>query len=308
MSRRASWRRISSSGLPISAGGCAATFGASLTVWRRGDRHRRLGTASSVPLQSVIAPRRAGCEQVGLLLGGRGLLERARLDDAEPGGAGSADDEQAQEDREEQPDPALDQLHQMVGRMVSAASRLRIVDAGRCTSKGNSASGTGRFDGCRSGAARRRREVVVTIRSAIWPFGAVVAPVSVPVAAGRASPASRSGRWAGVTVGTGRDGGGRGRGRGDGRVRRRRRDRARRELGQGLAAVGHHLLGVVAGLRCAPRPGPGRGQGARSGSPRRRPAGSHPLVGGRGLDALARGELRDLGLEIRVDALERGES
>ncbi len=80
-------------------------------VRRRGDRHRRLGDGQlgAAAVGDGAAP--GGHDQIRLLLGGRGGLERAGLDDAEPGGLAGADDEQSQEDREEQSDAALDQLH-----------------------------------------------------------------------------------------------------------------------------------------------------------------------------------------------------
>ena len=129
-------------------------------VRRGGDRHRRLGDGELGA--RAIGDRAAarGHDQVGLLLGGRGLLERARLDDAEPGGAGRADDEQGQEDREEQPDPALDQLH--LSRPGPSWRRWF-----RCRSR---PAGAARAS--RSGRARARSSA----RARRWPSGSARRP------------------------------------------------------------------------------------------------------------------------------------
>ena len=50
---------------------------------------------------------------------------------------------------------------------------VRIVDAGRCTTKRHSGGATGRFGGCRSCAARRRHAVVGVVRSAISSRGSL---------------------------------------------------------------------------------------------------------------------------------------
>src|SRR5215218_8261873 len=57
----------------------------------------------------------------------------------------------------------------MIGSAAGAAPRPWIVDAGRRTSKGNSGSATGRFDGCRAGAARQCRGAVAVVESVIQP-------------------------------------------------------------------------------------------------------------------------------------------
>ena len=82
-------RRISSSGLSSSAAKLRGDSGGVLDqVRRRGDRHRRLRDRE---LGAIAVDDRAaagGDDDVGLLLGRGGLLERAGLDDAEPGGPG----------------------------------------------------------------------------------------------------------------------------------------------------------------------------------------------------------------------------
>jgi hypothetical protein len=64
----------------------------------------------------------------------------------------------------------------MVGAATRAASRFWIVDAGRCTPKGNSGSATDPFGGCRSGAARQHRGVVWVVVPAISQWDSATAP------------------------------------------------------------------------------------------------------------------------------------
>ena len=56
----------------------------------------------------------------------------------------------------------------MVDPAARAAAWSWIVDAGRCTTKGNSGRATGPFVGCRSGAARHAHAVVGVAGSAIY--------------------------------------------------------------------------------------------------------------------------------------------
>ncbi len=56
----------------------------------------------------------------------------------------------------------------MVDPAARAAAWPWIVDAGRRTTKGNSGGATGRFVGCRSGAARHVQAVVGVVGSAIY--------------------------------------------------------------------------------------------------------------------------------------------
>ena len=60
-----------------------------------------------------------------------------------------------------------DGSHQMVGPVAHTAPRSWIVDAGRCTPKGNSGSATDPFGRCRSGAARQLRGAVGVVESVI---------------------------------------------------------------------------------------------------------------------------------------------
>ena len=56
----------------------------------------------------------------------------------------------------------------MIGSTACAVAWQCPVDAGRCTAKGNSASGTGPFGGCRSGAAGRAQAAVQVVEAVIW--------------------------------------------------------------------------------------------------------------------------------------------
>ena len=68
-------------------------------------------TASSIPLRSVIAPRRAGTMTCAVCWVAAALRSASALHDAEPAGAQAGEGEHAQEDREEEADPPLDQPH-----------------------------------------------------------------------------------------------------------------------------------------------------------------------------------------------------
>ncbi len=78
----------------------------------------------------------------------------------------------------------------MIEFVARAATRSWIVDAGRCTAKGNSAPGTGPFGGCRSCAARRLRGVVGVVESVIYYQRREQASWTDPLASSRSTIAS----------------------------------------------------------------------------------------------------------------------
>ena len=92
-------------------------------------------TASSMPLRSMIVPRRAGDGDVlDLLLDAR-APQRAGLDRAEPGRARRSRASEQQEEREEQPDPALEPTSDALaarGRRGRRARRRGVVGAVPC--------------------------------------------------------------------------------------------------------------------------------------------------------------------------------
>ncbi len=77
----------------------------------RGDRLRRLGDGQLGAVDVGDRPAPGGDDDVGLLLGRRGALERVGLDDAEPAGTRAGEHDHAEEDREEQADAPFDQPH-----------------------------------------------------------------------------------------------------------------------------------------------------------------------------------------------------
>ena len=80
-------------------------------VRRGGDRHRGLGDGELDPVAVGDRAAAGGDLDLRLLLGRGGLAQRVGAHDAEPAGADAGEGQHAQEDREEEADPPLDQPH-----------------------------------------------------------------------------------------------------------------------------------------------------------------------------------------------------
>ena len=109
-------------------------------------------TASSSPVRSVIAPRRAGTTILRLLLRGGGAAQRVGLDDPEPHGLGGGDAEPEEEQGEDESDAALDQAH--LGRGGCGGRAGGGVVVGAVVATGGAAVATGAAavgDGCGRG-------------------------------------------------------------------------------------------------------------------------------------------------------------
>ena len=165
MSRRVSWRSSLSSGTRSGWRELGGDLDRVLDQVRRdGDRRRGLGDRELDPVAVGDRAAAGGHDDLRGLLGGGGLAQRVGLDDAEPAGAQAGEGEHAQEDREEEADPPLDQPHALSRpalRSVSSVPPVAGYRSGRRYRPGRESPwpvGIGVAVGCRGrGRLRRRR-------------------------------------------------------------------------------------------------------------------------------------------------------